>query len=206
MSSEYSEFNAFNRYQNLDSIEAKIISHLLNSQSKAAQILWKILKYDTMDALSHENLTYDQRQELIFQENGQSTGKRVFYAPFVDDAWQEQCSSLYVYVANIYPKDHEVAIIGVNIETVVHSKVSIINGDSDVDFYKNVEEVNPNDTGLDTEGNNVVAFKNRETVLLKCVLAELNGLYIDGVGYLQLNTRVLPDSNSKNDVWNNRSM
>ena len=83
---EYSNYNEYNRFPNLDSIEPKIISHLLNSQSKPAQILWKLLKYNTMDALSHENLTYEERKALIFEENGESTGKRVFYAPFIDDA------------------------------------------------------------------------------------------------------------------------
>lgn len=36
---QYSEYNEFNRFPNLDGIEAKIVMHLVNSKSKHADIL-----------------------------------------------------------------------------------------------------------------------------------------------------------------------
>lgn len=197
---EYSQYNDFNRYQNLDGISAKIVEHLVASQSKHAQMFWKILKYNELNALSKKNLTQSERKDLIFHDNGQTTDKRVFFAPFIDDAWQEQCSSVYIYVDKIYPVDHLKSIVGIKVEVVVHSKISTINGDGDMELNS---DANPNDS--DKEGNIVVAFKNRATVLLKCVLAELNGLYLDGIGYLQLNTRLLSDSQAQSNLWNRRA-
>ena len=197
---KYSKYNEFNRFPNLDCIPAKIVDHLVKSESKHAQNLWKLLKYNDLNALTAgENLSQSERQELVFHDNGQTTDKRVFFAPFVDDAWQEQCSSIYIYVDQIYPVTQGNAVVGVKVEIVVHSKISTINGDGDPDLNP---EANPADS---EEGNIVVAFKNRATVLLKSVLAELNGLTLDGIGYLQFNTRLLSESQVKCNLWNNKT-
>ena len=100
----------------------------------------------------------------------------------------------------IVPQDHLKAAIGVTIETVVHAKIAAVRGDGDPSLNK---EANPNDS--DSEGNIVVAFKNRATVLLKSILAELNGLYIDGIGYLQFNTKLSLKSKTEMPLFNNRS-
>ena len=84
---EYSQYNEFNRFPNLDGIEAKIVTHLVNSKSKHADILWKILKYDSdIYALSKPSVSTKDRMALVCNNNGEPTGKRVFFAPFVDDA------------------------------------------------------------------------------------------------------------------------
>ena len=198
---QYSEYNEFNRFPNLDGIEAKIVMHLVNSKSKHADILWKILKYDSdIYALSKPSVSKQERMALVCNNNGEPTGKRVFFAPFVDDAWQEQCSSLYIYVENIVPVDHLKAIVGITVETVVHSKISAINGDGDQILNP---QANPNDSAVD--GDLIVTFKNRATVLLKCILAELNGLYLDGIGYLQFNQKLSLKGKAEMPLWNNRS-
>jgi len=197
---KYSNCNDFNRFQNLDGIEAKIIMHLVNSNSKHAQNFWKILKYNDLYALSQPNLTQAERLELVCNDNGESVKKRLFLAPFVDDAWQEQCSSVYIYVDRIHYDNHMAATVGVAVETVVHSKISAVVGDGDQVLNP---QANPNDS--DKEGNIVVAFKNRATVLLKCLLAELNGLYLDGIGYLQANQELDSKSATELSLWNSRS-
>ena len=125
---------------------------------------------------------------------------RVFLQPFVDDAWSEQCSSIYVYVNGIYPNNLQKSTIDVTIELIVHSKISVINGDGD---ELTNPEANPNDS-TDT-GNIVVTMKNRATVLLKSLLAEFNGLYIDGVGFLEFNSEKTKDSRATLNLWNSRS-
>ena len=168
---ERSEFNEFNRFQNLDGLEAKMVSHLVKSQTKFADIIWKLLKYNSLDALSQPTVSEAERWEMVCYDNGDPVSKRVFFSPFVDDAWQVQCSSLYIYVENVLPIDHLRSTVGITIETVTHSKISAINGDGDEFLYP---LANPNDS--DGKDNVVVAFKNRATVLLKCILAEFNGL------------------------------
>jgi len=197
---QYSEFNEYNRFPNLDGIEAKIVEKLVNSDNKHAKNLWKLLKYNDIYALSQPDLSKEEKVALIYKDNGEMTSKRIFFQPFVNDAWQEQCCSLYIYVSRIYPFDHTRAQIGITVETVVHSKICAIAGDGDPDLNP---EANPNDS--DDKGNIVVVFKNRATVLLKCILALLNGLYIDGIGYVQFNARNGVFSKVEMPQWINRS-
>ena len=197
---ERSEFNEFNRFQNLDGLEAKMVSHLVKSQTKFADIIWKLLKYNSLDALSQPTVSEAERWEMVCYDNGDPVSKRVFFSPFVDDAWQVQCSSLYIYVENVLPIDHLRSTVGITIETVTHSKISAINGDGDEFLYP---LANPNDS--DGKGNVVVAFKNRATVLLKCILAEFNGLYLDGAGYLQFNMKMPIKCKATMPLYNRRS-
>lgn len=179
---EYSEYNDMNRFENLDSLETKVVQHLVYSQTKHAQNFWKLLKYGTLNALSQDNVSVSDRLALINNDSGYPTDKRVFLAPFIDDAWDAQCSSAYIFVDKIKPIDHTRAVIYLTVELITHSKVAVINGDGDPILNP---QANPNDSN--DQDVVVVPVKNRETVLLKSILAELNGLYIDGVGYLQLN-------------------
>ena len=179
---EYSDYNEMNRFANLDSIEDKILQHLLHHKTKHTKNIWKLLKYATLNALSEEEVSLSDCLSLINRDTGYPTDKRVFLSPFVDDAWAVECSSLYIFVDKIKPIDHTRAAIYVTVETVTHSKISVINGDGDSDLNP---DANPNDSDINNEV--IVDIKNRETVLVKSLLAELNGLYLDGIGYLQMN-------------------
>ena len=179
---EYSDYNEMNRFENLDSIEDKILQHLLHHETKHSKNIWKLLKHATLNALSEADVPLSDRLSLINKDTGYPTDKRVFLSPFVDDAWAVECSSLYIFVDKIKPIDHTRAAIYVTVETVTHSKIWVINGDGDSDLNP---DANPNDSDINNEV--IVDIKNRETVLVKSLLAELNGLYLDGIGYLQMN-------------------
>lgn len=194
--------NENNRFQNLDGIEDKIVNYLIDSQSSHARNFWRLLKYDSLDALSQPNLTRKERKDLVWNDNGESTNKRVFLAPFIDDAWQQQCASVYIYVDEVIPTNHLLSKVIVTVETVVHSKISNVSGNGDP-YLNPDQKANPNDS--DDQGNIVVAVKNRATVLLKSILAELSGVYFDGVGYLQFTQEKDKISMSKLSLWNSKS-
>ena len=126
----YDECTNYNRLTNLDSLEWKIISHLLYSQTKNAQNIWKILKYPTMDCLLQDNVSLEDRYALIDTEDGKETNKRMFLSPYVDDAWTEQCAHVHIYIDGIFPQNHEVATVNVAIETISHSKIIKVLGDA----------------------------------------------------------------------------
>lgn len=211
---QYSEFSEFNRIPNIDGIEGKIIEHLITSKSKDAEMFWKILKYDSKDALIQANLTKEEKMELIegYGSNptgGQTGTTRLFFSPFTDDAWNQECSSVYMYIDDLYPIDHMRASLVLTIETVTHIKVNALYGDADLQANP---ETNPNDYYYKDLENPTVRFKTRASVLLKCILAELNGLYLDGIGYLQFNiNNNMPglgskiEGNAKMTVYNRRS-
>jgi len=211
---EFTAYNEMNRFQNLDSIENKIVDCLVNDDNKHAENFWKLLKYSDLTALSHDDLKKEEKLALIYNDNGEPNDKRVFISPFMDDAWKEQCSSVYIFVEKIKPINHLESVVTVTIETVTHTKVAVINGDGDPDLNPNIVEdgrvtrygANPNDS--DVQGSVVVSMKNRETVLVKSILAALNGKYLDGIGYLRFD-KVKDASESNSEVtmplFNSRS-
>ena len=213
---EYSD-NAMNRFENLEGIAGKILNHFYYSTSRHAQNLWRILKYDDEYALiteeessahGHPDVSAVEKKNLVFfnDSNGQSVNKRFFLQPFVDDAWSEQCSSVYVYVDEVHPTDYTRANIIVTVEAVVHSKISLLEGnieENDNDEAKKSSQYNPND--FSKQGDIVVAWKNRATVLLKSIIAELNGLYLDGIGYLFIDPKLDASTGAKLSLWNSRS-
>lgn len=196
----YSEFNDFNRFENLDGIETKIVNHLVSSTSKHAKNFWKLLKYNDIYALNQPDLTEQEKWDLVYNDNGEITSKRVFFQPFVNNAWSEECCSVYIFVSDIIPTNHLASFVNVRVETVVHSKICAIAGDGDPILNP---EANPNDSNA--EGDVIVTFKNRATVLLKSVLAELNGLFLDGIGYLQFNAKDGLTGGVNMPQWINRS-
>ena len=186
---DYSEFNEFNRLSNLDGIEGKIIQHLLHSKTKAANIFWKLLKYDDKFALSQDNVTLAERIAMVDGnssnvQGGQTGTTRLFVSPFVYDASETESTYVHIYVDDIHPADQMRSVISVTVETVVHALSNAIIGDADLESNP---DTNPNDYYYKDLNDPAVQIKSRATVLLKCIISELNGLYIDGIGYLQFN-------------------
>lgn len=68
------------------------------------------------------------------------------------------------------------------VELATHNHINVVT--SEADFIAHPEITNPNDYYYNDNETPTVQCKSRETLLLKSVLAELNGLLVDGVGYL----------------------
>lgn len=190
----------FNRYANLDNIEWTIIQYLVNSKSKYADNLWKILKYNTADCLLKPSVSRADRLKLIYTSNGDASVKRVFMTPFIDDAFTEQCSHIHIYVGPIQPDNNITSKVNIVIETIVHNKISNIMGEATGDDMDNVNPVE-----LSDDETPITLFKNRETVMLKSIIADLNGRMVNGVGVLQFNRDLSQYDVSKPYLWNNRS-
>lgn len=191
--------SAFCRYPNLDNIEWKIIDYLVNSPSKYANYLWKILKYDTEDCLTQADLTTDEKLDMVFVNNGLSTNKRVFLSPYVDDAWTEQTSHLHIYLYGIDPESHLSGKVHVCFECIVHNKINLIYGDA--------SEYNPqtNPVELDGNGDPVTPYKTRTSTMLKSVIAALNGEMVNGIGMFQFNKQLSPYDTDRASLWNSNS-
>ncbi|MBO7732393.1 MAG: hypothetical protein J6S67_07565 [Methanobrevibacter sp.] len=191
---EYSQYSNFNRFINIDGIEAKIIEHLINSNTKYANIIWQLLKYPSRDALWQKVPTKAERTALIESsissvESSDMNEKRLFCKPFSDDAVKAECSVMCLYIGEIYPVDATQSVISLIVELATHNHINLVAGEADSLAHPDI--TNPNDYYYTNDETPVVQYKSRESLLLKCVLAELNGLYIDGVGYVQFNTHKL---------------
>lgn len=188
----------FNRYTNLDSVEWRIIDALVKSDSKYAKMLWRMLKYNNEDCLFGDELTNQEKYKLVYRSNGESSKYKVFMLPFIDDGWTEQSARLNIYVSRVSPENYVSSKVDVTLEIIVHNKINNIIGDAD-----DPEEAKPNE--VDEDGNVLIPTKSRVTTILKCVLAVLNGLAVEGVGVLQCNEEVSPYCGVRSYVWNNRS-
>ena len=203
---------AFNRFVNLDNIEWHMIMDLVSSESKYARNIWKILKYDTADCLLQDNVSRADRLDLIYTDNGDASTKRVFMTPYVDDGWTQQSSHLHIFVDTVEPQNHLSAVVNIGVETIIHNKLSNILGDADPEkLIKDAEgkdnncDKGTNPVEVDAEGNVLVPYKNRATVLLKSVLAEFNGKFVNGIGKIQFNQKLSPYGIAKQYLWNNRN-
>lgn len=199
MLNDFEGQNDFNRYTNLDNVEWRIIKHLVESSSKHANNIWKMLAYNEEDCLFREDLTSAEKWNLIYRDNGLSTNKKVFMTPYIDDAWEEQSSRLDIFVDQILPTNHVSSQVNICIEVLVHNKIANIYGDAEED------NINTNPSELGPEGEILIPSKSRATTLLKSVLAELNGCFVAGVGDLQCNSKMNPYSRVQKYVWNNHA-
>ena len=168
----------FNRFDNLENICYKIIEYLMLNNER----LWKLLKYNSNDALLQENLTLEEKRKLIFTGNSVSKDYRVFLQPYLDDGFLEECAMIRVYPISIYPDNHLMATVYIAIETISH--VKIVNLMSD-------DEMSP--------------IKSRETVLLSEIYKTLNGRDVIGVGFLQFNREHGLQDKTLSNIWNNRN-
>lgn len=202
--------SAFNRYVNLDNIEWHIIDYLAKSRSKYATYLWKILKYNTEDCLTLPFLVkedgteetdfekiYKERIKLVYKGNGEASGFKVFFTPFIDDSFEEQCSMLHIYVDSLEPKERLQSSVNVCFECIVHNKISNILGDaSEYNELSNPSELH--------DGLVTTPYKSRATEFLKNVIACLNGEFVNGVGVLQFNSQVSRKDLASASLWNGK--
>lgn len=168
----------FNQYYNLENICYKVIEHLMLNNDR----LWKLLKYNSDDALLKDNLTLKEKRELIFTGNNVSKDYRVFLQPYLDDGFLEECAMVRVYPISIYPDSHLMGTVYIAIETISHVKIVNLQSDDDVS-----------------------PIKSRETVMLSEIIKTLNGSDVNGVGHLQFNREHGLQDKALQNIWNNRN-
>lgn len=182
----------FNKFNNLDSVETRIIEYLRDTNTADSERIWKILKYSDMRALYQDNLSAEEKNKLIYKDADEKNC-RVFNFRYIEDSFIETCSLLKIYIYGITPTNHLMSKVNVGIDILSHNKLSNIYNDNG-DILEN---------GRPVESN--ISVKNRNTILLKSILTTLNGANIEGIGTLQFNQEMSEKcqaemrlSNSKN--------
>ena len=218
---QWDEHIDFNRYTNLDGVEGRILEGLIKSKTVHAMRLWNILSNDTINCLNQPNVAllsnpddeegwnaeFQRRRNMVYFGTGESSEKKVFLSPYVDDAWTAESSRLDIFVDDIASKNHLVSTVMVGVEVLVHNKIVNINSDADEDN----DNTNPAEmiATLNDEGEEVqeplIRVKSRPTVMLKSALAELNGVFVAGVGQLQVNSTMNKKCGVTRQMWNNRA-
>ena len=145
--------SSYNQYDGLQNFTLLIIQHLmLNNED-----IWKLLKYDTKDALEKPNLTREEKAKLIYPgaSGGDMDDYRVFRTPYLDDLTTNQQAQLRVYLESITPDTRLYGTVDVNIEVICHVKMIEIND-----------------------------YQNRAESIVWQVIKTLNGADVGGIGKL----------------------
>lgn len=166
------EFNGYNQYTHIREMGYNVISYLMKSNDD----LWKLLKYNTTDALSKPELSMKEKSELVWGGTHDIAKYRVFRSPFLDDSIEEQISQLRVYITSLNPDNHVIGTVDICLEVVVHNKIV------------NLED------GL-----------SRPEVMLQELLKTLNGREINGVGKLFFDRRGSFYNLASMNRYNNRN-
>lgn len=143
----------YNKYDGLQNFTLFIIQHLmLNNED-----IWKLLKYDTQDALERPNLTREEKASLIYPgaSGGDMDDYRVFRTPYLDDLTTNQQAQLRIYLESITPDTLLYGTVDVNIEVICHVKMIELND-----------------------------YQNRAESIVWQVIKTLNGANVGGIGKL----------------------
>ena len=165
----------YNSMSALPFIPYRIMKHLALNE----EILWKLLKYNTYDALSKPDLTFQEKMALIWARDDKQEKYSVFFTNLVEDAITESKTimKLYkffadtdsIYLANVvYQMDF---LYGGNMAMVEYEGVSV----------------------------------PRDDLLVSRILTTLNGQYVGGVGNLQFNTQMSRYSSVKTTIGNDKT-
>lgn len=166
------QVQSYNSYTSLRSVCYKIIEYLMLNNDE----LWKLLKYNTEDALFKENLTMKEKAALIYTGKGDSSDFRVFRSPYIDDVFDKECAQLRIYMESISPDNPVYGTLDVNLEVVSHIKI--------VDLAN---------------------YENRLEIMLQQLLQTLNGVYIGGIGKFVFDRDISFYDLCKMNLYNNRN-
>lgn len=143
----------YNSMSRLPSIPYNILTYLAQEE----QILWKLLAYNSYDALSQPDLTFSQKMNLVWKEGPQEPYS-VFMTNIIDDAIPESKTIMKLYNYYIHAKDLFVAPTVYAFDILYGSKMSLVD-------YNGVPV-------------------SRADLFVNRILTLLNGVYVGGVGKL----------------------
>lgn len=169
---EIEEMLPYNTYKTTRGFGYAILSHLMKNN----EAIWKLLKYDTPDALSKPDLTMEEKRKLIWTGTGDAEDYRVFRSPFLDDAITSQVSQLRIYNSVFSPDNRSVGTVDISIECLCHNK--IINLDN---------------------------YESRAEVMMQEIIGCLNGKDIKGVGVLAFDKNMSEYDVCRMNIYNNRN-
>lgn len=162
----------YNKFENSTDFGYKIIENLMLNN----EIIWKLLKHIDADALAKDDLTLQEKAELIYDGQNPQENFRVFRQIFTEDASTEVMSQLRVQIQSMYPNNKTWGTITFIIQVVSHNKILTLSN-----------------------------YQNRLEVLQQQIIETLNGADISGLGRLYFNADETRDNNSRLNLFNNRN-
>lgn len=111
-----------NTLRPISKIPYKIFVYLIENNER----LWKLLKYNSIDALSKPNLTKKEKIDLLYTEKGKEIDYHVFFKPLIGEEMTESSTQLRFYKAKISPDTTLDAIVVYKFDILVGSKTNLV--------------------------------------------------------------------------------
>ena len=117
----------FNSYKDLTKLPYNVIMTLINEDNDSSKAFWKLLKYQTVDALEEAELSLAEKKALLYQGNGLSQDCSVFLQPLVGDA-VDDCSNVQVrmYRYMTTPSDLYTSRISFQFDILCNDRLSLV--------------------------------------------------------------------------------
>lgn len=165
----------FNTFDSMPFIPYNIVAHLANDP--VADDLFKLLKYNTYDAISQPSLSLKEKMSMIYKNQPQQNDYNIFLNRLVEDEETAERTILKVYKNNSDPVSAQISTICYEFDILVGAKIPM------VDYQ-----------GIPCRRTDVM-----ETLLMQ----SLNGADVQGVGWLQFNGQLSRYCKSAMGIGNN---
>lgn len=173
---------AFNSFKQLPNFPYKIIESLIKNNSQEANDLWKLLKYSDIDCLEYDNLTYEEKLNLVCINNTKEQYYNVFLKPMIGDSidTSDAQTQIRLYRYNTQPNSRFEAMVCFECDVITNEKTSLVRKD-----------------GIIME----------RTDLMECLILDLlNGRDIGiGSGILEFNRELSRSCNSQLTIGNSKT-
>lgn len=149
---EYATFDPYPQFS------YSILKHLITSPD--AEIIWKLLKYNTNNPYNQPNLTKSEKAALIYDGSEIGTAFRVFIDQGMEDSMTEVMTILRIYPLIILPENYTNGLASINFEVFSHFKT-----------------------------NTMINKQTKIDTIVQALIKSLNGKDIGGVGSMFFNAR-----------------
>ena len=114
---------AYNKYEGLPLLGYKCIAHLLDVN----ETIFKLLYYNSPDALDQSNVSAVDKRALIFQGQEKMEDYKIFMDSGQSDAWTTESTVLCIYPFDINPLNRTVGVTTLAFEVYSHYKINHLN-------------------------------------------------------------------------------
>lgn len=119
---------SFNSFKYLDEFPYKIFEYLATSTAQEAENLWKCLKYNDKDCLEKDNLTYEEKLNLIWNGDSDTQDYRVFNTIMLPNSLDEskEMTQIRLYEKQLIPTNQYNALVLFEIDIFTNDKTNAL--------------------------------------------------------------------------------
>lgn len=117
-----------NTFNSMPQIPYQILTYLIDNNEN----LFKLLKYNSTDALQKDDLTKKEKIALLYTEVGQEDDYHIFLKPLIGEEMTDSVTQLRLYKARITPTTNLKAVLNYEFDIVVGTKTNLVYDDNGI--------------------------------------------------------------------------